>query len=320
VRSVNAAQVAAYLAVIGTGGFRSAAARLGVTQGAVSQQVRRLEAELGASLIQRGPDGCRPAPGTEAFARYARTLADVADRAARLFRDPELVVGAASNIGTYLLQPLIKTIGEMHSGRYRIRQYLGTNSDVVDGLALGAVDVAITEWWDHRPGFEATRWREEDLVVIAGPGHRWWRRGRVTVAELAGETILGGEPASGTGTLLRTVFGDAAARLPAAVNLGSTAAVKEAVHAGLGVSLVLAAAVQPEVAAGRLCTLSLDGPALRKSLWIARPAALVPADPAALFTQAFLAAAVLPGGGSERRCRRMMSGIGRRQRMNWQGC
>ena len=294
-RGVNTAQVAAYLAVIDTGGFRSGAARLGVTQGAVSQQVRRLEAELGASLIQRGPAGCRPAPGTEAFVRYARTLADVTDRAARLFRDPEVVVGAASNIGTYLLQPVIKTISEMHSGRYRIRQYLGTNSDVLDRLALGAVDIAITEWWDHRPGFWGERWREEDLVVIVGPGHRWWDRGSVTVSDLAGETILGGEPASGTGTLLRTVLGDAAARLPAAVNLGSTAAVKEAVHAGLGVSLVLAASVQPDVASGRLRILGLDGPALRKSLWIIHPAALVPGDPVAMFTQAFVAAVALPG-------------------------
>ena len=291
---MNTAQVAAYLAVIDTGGFRSAAARLGVTQGAVSQQVRRLEAELGASLIRRGPAGCRPAPGTEAFVRYARTLADVAGRAALLFRDPELMVGAASNIGTYLLQPVIKTISDMHSGRYRIRQYLGTNSDVLDRLALGAVDIAITEWWDHRPGFEATRWRDEDIVVIVGPGHRWRDRGSVTVAELAGETILGGEPASGTGTLLRTVLGDGAARLPAAVNLGSTAAVKEAVHAGLGVSLVLAASVQPEMASGRLRTLGLDGPALRKSLWLVRPAALIPGDPAALFTRAFLATAAVP--------------------------
>jgi DNA-binding transcriptional LysR family regulator len=291
VSGVNAAQVAAYLAVIDTGGFRSAAAQLGVTQGAVSQQVRRLETEVGANLIQRSGAGCRPAPGTEAFVRYARTLADVADRAARLFRDPELVVGAASNIGTYLLQPMVKAISDAHTGRYRIRQYLGTNSDVLDRLVLGAVDVAVTEWWDHRPGFEATRWREEELVVIAGPGHRWWQRGSVPIADLAGQTILGGEPASGTGTLLRAVLGHAAARLPPAVNLGSTAAVKEAVHAGLGVSLVLAASVQSEVASGRLRTLSLDGPALRKSLWIARPAALVPADPAALFTTAFLAVA-----------------------------
>jgi LysR family transcriptional regulator, transcriptional activator of the cysJI operon len=286
---VNLASVAAYLAVIDTGGFRAAAHRLGVTQGAVSQQVRRLETEVGASLIHRDPAGCRPAPGSEAFARYARTLADVADRAARLFHDPELVVGAASNIGIYLLQPLVKAIGDLHAGRYRIRQYLGTNSDVLDRLALGELDVAITEWWDQRPGFDATIWRHEDLVVIVGPAHPWSRRRSVTIDELAGQTILGGEPASGTGTLLKTVHGTA--QLPAPVNLGSTAAVKEAVHAGLGVSLVLAGAAQTEIHAGRLHALTVDGPGLRKALWIAHRQALVPNDPAALFTHALLTTA-----------------------------
>lgn len=287
---VTPAQVAAYLAVIDTRGFRSAAAVLGVSQGAVSQQVRRLEAEVGVRLIQRAGTGCRPAPGTEAFVRYARALADVAGRAARLFRDPELVVGAASNVGTYLLQPLVKAIGDAHAGRYRIRQHLGTNSEVLERLTLGAVDLAVTEWWDHRPGFEAKRWREEELLVIVGPAHRWWERTSLAAAELADETILGGEPATGTGTLLRARLGDTATRLPRTINLGSTAAVKEAVHAGLGISLVLAASVLPEVAAGWLRTLSVHDALLRKPIWIAHPAALVSADPAALFTQALLAA------------------------------
>lgn len=286
---MNLTSVAAYLAVIDTGGFRAAAQRLGVTQGAVSQQVRRLETEVGASLIRRDPAGCRPAPGSEAFARYARTLADVADRAARLFHDPELVVGAASNIGIYLLQPLVKTIGDQHVGQYRIRQYLGTNRDVLDRLVLGELDVAITEWWDQRPGFDATIWRHEDLVVIVGPAHSWSRRRSVAIGELVGQTILGGEPASGTGTLLEKIRGGA--QLPAPVNLGSTAAVKEAVHAGLGVSLVLAGAAETEIRAGRLHALTVDGPGLRKALWIAHRQALVPNDPAALFTHALVTTA-----------------------------
>ena len=70
--------------------------------------------------------------------------------------------------------------------------------------------------------------------MIVGPDHPWAGRTTVGVDELSAQTILGGEPTSGTGTLLRNVLGPAAARLPATVNLGSTAAVKEAVH-GLAV-------------------------------------------------------------------------------------
>jgi DNA-binding transcriptional LysR family regulator len=286
---MNLNQVTAYLAVLDTGGFRAAAARLGVTQGAVSQHIRRLEAELGTSLIERTSARCAATPASAAFERYARALVEVSDRASQLFTDPELVVGAASNIGIYLLQPMIKSIGHAHAGRYRIRQRMGTNREVLDDLGTGVVDVALTEWWDRRPGFEATPWREEPLVVIVGPDHPWAGRSRVSVGELAGETMFGGEPASGTGTLLHRTLGADAARLPAAVNLGSTAAVKAAVQAGLGVSLVLAAAADAEVAAGRLRTLALDGPPLRKTLWLSRRRALVPADPAAAFSRALLA-------------------------------
>lgn len=294
---MNLNQVAAYVAVLDTGGFRAAAARLGVTQGAVSQHIRRLEAELGTNLIERASTGCAPALASAAFERYARTLLELADRAARLFSDPELVVGAASNIGIYLLQPLIRSIGRAHAGRYRIRQRMGTNREVLDELSAGLVDVALTEWWDRRPGFEATPWRDEPLVVIVGPDHPWADRTTVSVDDLAGETLIGGEPASGTGTLLHRTLGADAARLPAAVNLGSTAAVKAAVQAGLGVSLVLAAAADAEVAAGRLHTLTLDGPPLRKTLWVSHRRALVPADPAAAFSQAVLATAALGPDG-----------------------
>ncbi|MQA12143.1 MAG: LysR family transcriptional regulator [Pseudonocardiaceae bacterium] len=286
---MNLTHVGAYLAVLDTGGFRPAAARLGVTQGAVSQQIARLEAELGVSLIQRGPGECRAAPGTEVFTRYARTLLELADRATRVLPDPVLVVGAASNIGTYLLQPVVKTIGDAHAEHYRIRQRLGPNAEIIECLQTGAVDVAITEWWDHRTGFETTMWREEDLVVIVGPGHAWWQRATVTLDELAEQTILGGEPTSGTGTLLRTALGEAADRLPATVNLGSTAAVKEAVHAGLGVSLVLASAADTDVQHGRLHTLRLADITLRKPLWVSHRRGLTRQDPAALFTDAILA-------------------------------
>lgn len=76
----------------------------------------------------------------------------------------------------------------------------------------------------------------------------------------------------------QNVLGPAAARLPPTVNLGSTAAVKEAVHAGLGISLVLRGAADADRRAGRLHTLAIDGPPFRKALWLAHRGALVPED------------------------------------------
>ena len=88
----------------------------------------------------------------------------------------------------------------------------------------------------------------EPLVVIVGPGHPWADRASVSADELAGETPLGGEPASGTGTLLHSTFG-----------------------------------ADGEVAAGRLHSLALDGPPLRKTHWVSHCRALLAPDPAAAF-------------------------------------
>ena len=52
---MNLNQMTAYVAVLDTGGFRAAAARLGVTQGAVFRHIRRLESEPGTSLLLEGP-------------------------------------------------------------------------------------------------------------------------------------------------------------------------------------------------------------------------------------------------------------------------
>lgn len=77
-------------------------------------------------------------------------------------------------------------------------------------------------------------------------------------ASLIHRDPVGGEPFSGTGTLLKTVH--SSAQLPATVNLGSTAAVKEAVHAGRGISLILASSADTEVR-GRLHTWPSTTPA-----------------------------------------------------------
>jgi DNA-binding transcriptional LysR family regulator len=82
------------------------------------------------------------------------------------------------------------------------------------------------------------------------------------------ERILGGEPGTGTGRLLASYFAKGARRPRTSLQLGSTAAVKEAVKAGLGVSLVLQAAVTEEVRSGTLRAIPLQPPALEKDLFV----------------------------------------------------
>jgi DNA-binding transcriptional LysR family regulator len=143
------------------------------------------------------------------------------------------------------------------------------------------------EWWDDRPGFEAAVWRRERLVVIVSPEHPWARRKSVEKAMLLREPMIGGEPGTGTARLLQQTFGVDASSLKIGLELGSTEAVKQAVRAGLGISIILESAVRDEVRSGTLRALHVEDTPLAKPLFSIFPGGLSTSSPAAQF-HAFL--------------------------------
>lgn len=289
---LNLTQVQAFLAVIDEGGFQGAAAALGLAQPTVSQQIRKLEEALGAQLLVRNRTGSEPTRDGKAFLPYARGLMRTAGRAVAAARGRALAIGASGNIGTYLLPPRLHRFAADNGNGSGLdyELVLGTNPEIAGRLDGGEIDVALMEWWDGRPGFAATRWRREPMAVIVAPTHPWAQRRQVSKALLLDQPMIGGEPGSGTGQLLRKAFGRNAARLRITMQLGSTAAVKEAVKAGLGISLVLAGTAAEEVKAGTLVALRLADADLTKDLFVVLPEDLPATAPAARFAAALVAA------------------------------
>lgn len=263
---LNLGQVRAFLAVVDARGFHDAATALGCAQPTVSQLLRKLEEALGACLILRGHAESIPTAAGRRFVPIARSLLRAEQRAREAVTGGQLIVGASSNIGIYLLPQQLKRVRDMVGQPLEMR--IGSNPETANRLETGEVDVAVMEWWDDRPGFKAMDWRRERLVVIVPPDHRWASRRAITVDDLLTTELLGGETGSGTGTLLRHVLGSRAADLRTGRNLGSTEAVKQAVKAGLGVSLVLAGAVTEEARHGSLVALDLEDVRLEKTLCI----------------------------------------------------
>lgn len=270
-----------FLAVADAGGLRAAARGLSLSPAAVVEHLDRLEADLGARLLQRRH---RPLALTAAGARLAplaRALLDTAERARDVVADGPLRVAAASNVGVYLLPPLVATF-ERATGK-PVEIWIGSNPEAVERLAAGQADIAATEWWLPRPGFLARVWREEPLVAIAPPGHPWAALPAVPIDALARERLLGGERSTGTGAALRAAFGARAETLRVVNGYSGTEGVKRAVRAGLGVSLVLAASVADEVATGSLVVRPVAGADLKKRLSLVVPDELLPTDAANRF-------------------------------------
>lgn len=271
--------VGTFLAIVETGSFQEAARRLGTSQSTVSHGLKRLEETVGAQLLLRRREGCVPTRQGEIFLPFARSLVALGRRSLEQVRGDRVRIGASSNVGIYLLQPHLKRLAD--AGIAETDIVIGTNAEVTQRLGSREIDLAFLEWWDGRPGCEAVRWRTDRLVLIVPPGHPWAAVRSVDRERLFQERFLGGERGTGTGTLLRGALGDDISRLRMAGDLGSTEAVKRAVRAGLGVSLVMESAVLDEVSAGHLHTLAVEGLTLEKTLWAAWTADTLPTSPTA---------------------------------------
>lgn len=152
----------------------------------------------------------------------------------------QLGLGACTNIGVYSLPDVL--IAFRAQGHALPGISIASNPEIVRCLFAAELDIALLEWWDPQPGFESRIWRHEPIVAIVPRQHPLAAKESVNLGELRDLPMLGGEPGTGTGRLLRDHVATNSA-WPVAMNLGSTEAVKRAVSAGLGCSVVLRLAV-----------------------------------------------------------------------------
>lgn len=264
---LNLVWVNTFLALAQVRNFQQAATQLGIAQPTVTQHIQKLEEKVGVTLFRRTRHGCKMTQGAQAFLPYARSLVRINDQALADLSRHQLRIGASSNVGIYLLPPLMKRYLEerAHSG---LELTIESNPSIAEKLDNGELDVALMEWWDGRPGFDAFCWKHEPVVLIVDPSHPLATSSSVSREQVGQLELLGGEPGTGTGRLLTNFFESEGAVPRVSRQLGSTEAVKQNVKAGLGVSLVIRSAVDEEVSYGSLCAIALEDPALTKPLYL----------------------------------------------------
>lgn len=263
---LNLIHARTFLAVLDARGFRPAARKLALSPSTAIEHIRQLEADLAKPLLVRVRRHIELTAHGAAFEPLARALVSTAERAHELITSAPLRVAASSNVGIYSLQPKLTRFEKLHGTR--IEPWIGANPAVAERLLRGLADVAVMEWWGRRAGYDATTWRREPLKVIVAKDHPWAARKAVRALELVGNRILGGEPGSGTGTILRKQLGAIADQLDTVDGYGSTEAVKRAVRAGQGISIVLSSSIVDEIAEGSLAALDIEGTVLEKELSI----------------------------------------------------
>jgi DNA-binding transcriptional LysR family regulator len=233
-------------AVVRHGHVTRAADDLHLTQSALSQQIRRLEQELGLVLLHRTPRGVEATPAGRDLARRAEAiLADVAEARVAMDEHAGVVRGVARVAVTAadalrLVSALVAFHGVRPGVRITLRQ--GSVAEVLALVRGGSVDVGVLAAGDGgvagAAGIEVTPVGEEPLVVVAGAGDELLADGPVGAERLRGRPLILTERGTALrDTILAACVAEGFSPIPL-FEVADPAAVRSLAAAGLGVSVV----------------------------------------------------------------------------------
>lgn len=173
-----------FLAVVETGSFVDAAARIFVTQSTVSMRIKALEVELGKTLFERSKAGAQLTPAGAQFQQHALALVRVWEHARLEISLPAGYRAAVTVGGQYSLWDgfLLQWVAAMRARApdVAIRTQTGYSDSLMHRLSEGTLDLGVMYRPQVRPGFEVEMLFEENLVLVSSesnpanrPGERY---------------------------------------------------------------------------------------------------------------------------------------------------
>src|SRR3954447_6306296 len=273
-------QLHAFCEVVERKSFSQAAERLGVTQPAVSLQVRALEKRLGTQLLDRSGRRVEPTEaGAKLYKAAQRLLALEEEIVAELAEEQTgelsgtLEIGASTGPGGVVLSTLLCQFAERHPGLHVALSVFDTQS-VVDRVADRSLELGVVGAAPRDRGVEYEPFIRDTVVLICPPGHPFGGR-TVTLDELRGETLILMQEGAGVRQMLEEELRRVGVRLrelEVRIELGLQESVAHAVRAGHGVTFISRSSIEADLAAGTLVEARVEGLELEREIHLVRAA------------------------------------------------
>lgn len=271
-------QLAAFCAVVEKRSFSQAAERLGVTQPAVSLQVRALEERLGQRLIDRS--GRRVEP-TEAGLRVYSNAKRLLQLEEQLIEevaagdDAELggtlAIGASTGPGAHLVPLLLCEFQRRHP-HVRIALSIFDTYAVIDKVAERELELGVVGALRRHRSLTFDPLVQDEIVLAVPPGHPA-AGGKLTLEQLREEELISMQEGAGVRQVVEQELrraGLPARDLEPRLELGLQESVKSAIAAGYGVAFISRTAIEGELAAGTLAVARVEGLEPKRQIWVVR--------------------------------------------------
>ena len=242
--------------------FARAAEVLHLTPPAVTMQVKELEGHVGLPLFERSGRQISLTTAGEYMLVHARkmlaTLKDAEDTAARLKRIEvgRLTIGMVST-AKYFLPRLLAEFQQEHEG-VEIRLAVGNREQLVKMLHGNEVDIAIMGLPPEGLGLDFSSLLENPLVVIAPHDHPLAGKRAIPLARIQQENFIIREQGSGTRSTTERFLEAQGIRLNAGTEMSKNESIKQAVQAGMGLSILPLSTVMLELETSRLAVLDVE--------------------------------------------------------------
>ncbi|MEJ7566882.1 MAG: selenium metabolism-associated LysR family transcriptional regulator [Gaiellaceae bacterium] len=260
-------QLAAFCAVVERKSFSQAAERLGVTQPAVSLQVRALEKRLGAQLLDRSGRRVEPTEaGLRLYRGAQRLLAleeqlvdEVAGGAAGELAG-DLRLGASTGPAAIVV-PLLLCEFQRENPQLKVSLAVHDTQSIVDLVAERELELGIVGAARRHRSVSFEPFFKDEVILACPPGHRFAGR-TVDLDELRSEQLIVMQEGAGVRQIVEDelrALGTRLRDLDVRLELGLQESVRSAVQAGYGIAFISRSAVESELATGTLVAARVQG-------------------------------------------------------------
>jgi DNA-binding transcriptional LysR family regulator len=285
-------QLAAFCEVVDRKSFSQAAERLGVTQPAVSLQIRSLEKRLGTKLLDRSGRRVEPTESGQRLYRAAQRMLAVEgqlldelggeDGALR----GELTLGASTGPGGTVVPVLLGEFQSEHP-ELTVALSISDTNRVIEQVAERELELGIVGASPRHRGVVFEPFFRDEVILVVPPGHPFAGK-EVTLEQLREEPLILMQEGAG----VRQVIEDELRRGPVRLRdldvrleLGLQESVKSAAAAGFGATFISRSGVEAELAAGTLATARVKGLEPAREISLVRPAGRSPSRAAEAFVE-----------------------------------
>ena len=251
--------------------FTKAAEVLHMTQPAVTFQIRQLEEQFDTRLFDRAHNRVSLTEAGHVAFEYAEKIFEMYSEMENAIREitgsisGSLTLGASTTISEYMLPALL---GDFNSQNPEVllRLRVSNTEGIVSMVENNVIDLGVVEGPVTNKNLLVEVCRKDDLVVVVPPNHELASQETVNVNEMLKYPFICREEGSGTRDVIAEYLrsqGVGKHALKACLELGSPEAVKGAIEAGMGISVLSSVSISKELQLGILKSVPLDPPLSR---------------------------------------------------------